>query len=139
MKTANRIRGKQNQRAGEWAQQMTERMLWSLGFKCVEPIETGFYNVFGPGKPRPKKKVSGDFSAIGENGRAVHCEVKHRDKDVLLHSALEKHQVETLDAKTKYGALCLLAWVRSPVEMKILRWPIPGFEKNSSLRWENIK
>ena len=148
MKTTNRIQGKQNQRAGGWAEHFAERALWSLGFKCVEKYETGWRIKwrYDPKKKKSvvvdakkKKKVSGDFNAIGKNGQYIHCEVKRRDKDVLFHSALEKHQVEAMNEKTKYGALCLLAWVRSPTEVKILRWPIKGFEKNSSLRWENIK
>ena len=150
MNPSNRLRGKQNQKAGEFAQQMTERMLWSLGFKCIEPIETGWRikweYVEKNGKTfrkvvdaKEKNKVSGDFTAVGKNGRAVHCEVKHRDKDVLVHSALEDHQVEAMDEKTSYGVLCLLSWVRSPVEMKILRWPIPNFVKGSSLKWEDIR
>ena len=148
MNPLNRLRGKQNQKAGEFAQQMTERMLWSLGFKCIEPIETGWTvkRRFNPKTGKtviysayPKKKVSGDFTAVGKGGQAIHVEVKQRDEDILIHSALEDHQVAAMDEKTSYGVLCLLSWVRSPVEMKILRWPIPGFKKGSSLKWKDIR
>ena len=142
MNPLNRIKGKQNQKAGAFAEQFAERWLYSQGFHCIERIQTGWYIKWINGKvvsAKPRAKVSGDFVAIGKNGQAVHVEIKMRGGDVLIHSDLENHQVEAMDEKTKHGALCLLLWVRSPTELKALQWPIAGFKKNSSLRWENIK
>ncbi len=142
MTLKNRIKGKQNYNTGQFGEQMAERLLLSLGFKCVEKIETGWYIKWINGKvvsAKPRNRVSGDFTAIGDLGQYVHVEVKVRDRDSLLHSDLEAHQSEAMDEKTGYGALCLLIWVRSPTEIKILRWPVPGFKKNTSVKWDQIK
>jgi len=142
MKIANRIRGKQNAKTGIFGEAMAERWLWSQGFKCVSSIETGWRIRRVNGKivgAKQKVKVAGDFTAMTKTGRFVFAEVKVRGSGKLLFSDLEKHQVEALDERVKYGALCLLIWIMSPTELKALQWPIAGFKKNNSLRWDNIK
>lgn len=142
MNLKNRIKGKQNQRQGVWAEQMAERMLWSLGFKCIEPVETGWLIKWINKKvvsAKPKAKVGGDFTAIGKGGQAVYCEVKTHGGDVLVHSTLKPHQAERMDAKAKAGALCLLIWVKGPTEAHVLEWPVKGFVKGTSIRWEDIR
>jgi hypothetical protein len=142
MKLKNRIQGKQNQKQGHFGEQYAERWLYSQRFKCIEPVETGWRVKFINGKvvsAHPKAKVGGDFTCIGLGGQAVYVEVKTEGGDRLVHSKLEEHQAERMDAKTKAGALCLLIWVKSPTELKALQWPIPNFVKGSSLKWEDIR
>jgi len=129
-------------KTGKRSEKLAERYLKSLGLLHVEPIETGWVILRSGNRIKsafPKKKVSGDFIAMEpETARLVHIEVKHRQADRLPWSVFEDHQIEKMNAKTEDGALCLVLWVRG-MEIKSLRWPIPGFGPRKSIKWEKIK
>ena len=139
----NRIRGKQNKKTGQRGEEIAERFLKTLGFLHIEPMETGWTIQWRNGKPYnafPKKKVSGDFHAMEPGtARYVHVETKTRQADRLPWSAFESHQTDKMNQKAKDGALVLVVWVRSPVEIKCVQWPVVGFGPRKSIRWENIK
>jgi penicillin-binding protein-related factor A (putative recombinase) len=143
MNLKNRIKGKRSQKTGQKGEDFAADHLRRLGLLHVEPIETGYTVLYGQGgrviDAFPKKKVSGDFTAMDKNGRYVHIEVKVHPGDRLIFSRLKKHQVEAMDNKTRDKAICLLVWVRSRFEIKAMIWPIKGFEPGKSLKWEEIR
>lgn len=140
MKVENRIKGSKNTRRGEQTEKAAALWLKRAGFLEVEKIETPWRVIRRGGRivgATPKKQVSGDFTAIHpESGQYVHVEVKSRDRDRLHWSDFEKHQIDALDRKAKAGALGVILWVRSPVEIKWWVWPVEGFGPGKSLKWE---
>ncbi len=139
---------RRNAKRGNKTEEIAGRYLKSLGFLFVEPIERAWIIIrkYDPKRKKsritgavPKKKVSGDFTAIEPGtGRYVHIEVKSMH-DKIMWSNLEPHQIEALNDKHKAGALCLLVWVRSPIEIKAMEWPVFGFGPRKSVKWDDIK
>lgn len=142
MKITNRIRGRRNTKRGSAIEQIAELWLKQKGYACVERIETPWRIHRERGKvvsATPKKKVSGDFTAIDPNtGRHVHVEVKSRDRDTLRWSDFEQHQIDAMDEKTLAGAQCLVMWIKSPDAMRIFEWPICGFGPRKSIPWDCV-
>jgi Holliday junction resolvase-like predicted endonuclease len=135
----NRIQGKRNTKRGQAAEEIAELWLRQHGYACIEKIETPWRIVRRGGKivgATPKKQVSGDFTAIDPHtGRCLHVEVKSRERNTLRWSDFEAHQIEALDRKAEAGAECLVLWVKG-AEVQFFDWPIPGFCKGQSLKWE---
>ena len=141
-------RSRRNVKRGYKSQDVAEKYLRKIGFLFVEPIETGWVIIrkYDSRTKKnkivhafPKKKVSGDFTCVERGtGRAIHIEVKSMP-DKLLWSNFEPHQIEALNEKSKENVLCFVAWVRSPVEVKLLQWPIFGFKKGKSVKWEDVR
>jgi penicillin-binding protein-related factor A (putative recombinase) len=143
MTIKNKIRGKQNQRTGQMAEEVARVFLEHLGFLHVEPMETGWTLRFRNKKiigGFAREKTSGDFHAMEPGtSRYTHIEVKNRQSDRLPWSVFKKHQVDKLNAKSIDGAICLVIWVRLPLDVKSIVWPIPGFKPRTSIKWEDIK
>jgi hypothetical protein len=138
-------RGKRNKRNGDWAEELAAEALRRLGFKCVEPIQTGFKVVRSGERiigAYPLEKVSGDIKAIAPGGRAVHCEVKYQpDPYQNLQWSMftrkgKSHQIKALNDTVAAGGIALVVWVRGYTEVCVLQWPIPGFEKGKGISWE---
>lgn len=133
-----------NRKKGAKAEHIAALALERAGFMCIEPIETGWTIIrkYNPAKKEsvivsafPKKKVSGDLKAIEKGtGRAVHVEVKAYPNN-LRYSVLADHQIDALNRVVAAGAIGILAWVRG-FECRLYQWPIPGYCKGKSLKWE---
>jgi hypothetical protein len=133
-----------NQKAGEYAQGLTMKAMAEMGFKNIEPIETGYRRVWINGKQTmiPKGKVSGDIKAIAHRGRAVHVEVKYRPQKpdgriCLQYGDFEPHQLEKLEEIHQSGGLAFVSWVVNlePVQLFFLQWPFP-LKKRKALTYE---
>ncbi len=143
-KFQQKVRGRVNKRNGDWGEELAAEALRRLGFLCVEPIQTGFQIVRSGERITgafPLEKVSGDIKAIAPGGRAVHCEVKCTGKDAnLIWSVFTRkrkdHQIKALNATVAAGGIGLVVWVKSPIDVCVLQWPIPGFCPGKGLSWE---
>lgn len=133
-----------SKRIGNASEVIARNRLRALGLKMVEKVGTPV-KVF-PSKRHPglfkvvwEEKVSCDVRAIAPGGRAVYAEVKlTTGTDRLIHSRLEKHQVEALDKANEAGAIALLVWVNE-WGVHVMRWSIPGFKKGTSISLEQAK
>lgn len=133
--------GNRSKRKGAAGQAAAEMQLRAYGVNMVEEIATpvilrpvrgkkgAFYVTY-------KKPVSGDIRGITDNGRSVLAEVKNYDKEALPHSTLKPHQHEALQKHSDFGGLSLLVWVGFGA-VKIYEYPIDGFVKGTSLKWEH--
>jgi hypothetical protein len=136
------IQGKRNKRNGDFAEALAVEALRRAGFRCVEPIRTGWiikrHGVQIVGAV-PLDKVSGDIKAIAPGGRAVHCEVKYVPDGNLCWSVFTRkgkdHQIRCLNETVEAGGLGLVVWIRSAGQVFLLRWPIPGFIPGKGLTW----
>ena len=138
-------RGKKTQRKGKAGEQAAERVLQTMGFKCIEPVgkhvhltpvdaKRGIYRVTFI------KKLPGDFTAVGHNGISVLAEVKHvNDRDRLRWSDLRPGQADSLTKHHEAGGLSLLIWVHDYVW--VLEWPVVKFGpgRKGSLQLERAK
>ncbi len=130
-------RGARNRALGDAAEWQVRRHLALAGYRCIERIETGWrvHRDHRTGRivgATPLAKVSGDFRAVAPDGRAVLVEVKQRER--LIWSDLEDHQVKALNEHAKAGAIALLAWVRPEGGgLTVHPWPIPGFGPRKAL------
>ena len=144
-------RGRKTQRKGKTGEQAAERVLRTMGFKCIEPVgkhvhltpvdaKRGIYRV------KFIKKLPGDFTAVGHDGISVLVEVKHIDgRETLRWSDLRKSkpghpgQAACLTEHHEAGGLSLLIWVHDYVH--VLEWPVVGFGpgRKGSLTLERAK
>ena len=162
-------RGRKTQRKGKAGEQAAERVLRTMGFKCIEPVgkhvhltpvdakrgiepvgkhvhrgqvdaKRGIYRV------KFIKKLPGDFTAVGHDGISVLVEVKHIDgRETLRWSDLRKSkpghpgQAACLTKHHEAGGLSLLIWVHDYVW--VLEWPVVGFGpgRKGSLTLERAK
>lgn len=137
-----KLRNRRNVKKGKQGETLVRHVLEQLGLHMVEKIEVGWgVKRDRNGRPVqvwPLAKVSGDYRAITSKGQSVLVEVKTYDEERLPHSALEKHQVESLNTHENLGGLSLLVWVRYG-EALPMWWPIEGFVKGKSLSYEMAK
>ena len=135
--TDNQLRGKANKKAGESAELIAIKALRTLGFKCVEKIETGFTLKRMNGKivgAFPCKAVSGDIRAIGHAGKAIYCECKYRPLK-LKWSDFEQHQLKAMQDVTEAGGVAFVAWVAclNPERIYLLQWPFNLLKKGRAI------
>ena len=137
MGRASQVRGSIGQTNAEWH-------LRGLGFRCIQEIATPVITTT-VGKRRIiigyKKKVCGDFHAIGPCGRSVLVEVKSYEQEKLPHNALEKHQWDHLREHAECGGLSLIAWHNrlQPISKNVVIMPFdaaPGWTKGFPLPWD---
>lgn len=118
-----RFRGKQVQAIGAQAERTIQFLMSQMGFRFVEPIETGWRVQRIKGRitgATPIQKVSGDITAVTPHCRPVHVEVKSivgrkvGNKfvdDRLSASAIDTHQRKALNDKSEFGVYCYLGVV----------------------------
>lgn len=130
--------GRRNQKLGEQGEAIARTMLASAGVQDVERIHTGWkvtWEVKGGKRvvkdAFPLEKVSGDFIGI-MNGLKVLVECKATEEDRVVHSKLEKHQVENLDRTVAHGGVGFL-FVMIKGDPFLLRWPVEGFVAGTSI------
>ncbi len=126
---------RRNRKAGYSSEEAAAAQLRAMGFRMVEPIQTGWrvvrdrhgriVNAF------PLEKVSGDIRAVAPGGRSVLVEVKERDRN-LRWSDFQPHQREALDEHAALGGLSLVVWLHRG-HFYVLPWPIPGFGPRKSI------
>src|SRR5690242_10780684 len=112
---------------GEYSQGVVEKEMVSRGYRLIEAVYTPCRVVRVQGRSvsaLPLKKVSGDFRAVGPDGRSILVEVKGRDEGNLPWSAFADHQVAVLTEHAEAGGESLVAWVRAST-IKWFTWPIP--------------
>lgn len=132
--------GNRSKRKGQAGQTAAEMALRAYGVRMVEEIATPV--VLRPARQKGafhvtyKKRVSGDIRGLLDNGRSVLAEVKHYDTPRLQHSKLETHQHEALRRHDELGGLSLLVWVGNG-SVKIYEYPVEGFVKGTSIKWED--
>ena len=97
------------QRNGAKAEELVEAQLNGRGFALVEKVEVPF-RPGADGKMTARRKVSGDFRAVGPGGRSVLVEVKHHEER-LSHGAFRPHQLEALEEHHRAGGISEVAWV----------------------------
>ena len=129
---------RRNRKAGYSSEKAAAAQLRAMGFRMVEPIQTGWrvvrdrhgriINAF------PLEKVSGDIRAVAPGGRSVLVEVKERNRN-LRWSDFQPHQREALDEHAALGGLSLVAWLYRG-HFYVLPWPIPGFGPRKSISSE---
>jgi hypothetical protein len=139
---AEKLRNRRNVKKGKQGETLVKNTLEQLGLHMVEKVEVG-WGVKRDQRGRPVQvwplaKVSGDFRAITSKGQSVLIEVKTYDEERLPHSALEKHQVTSLNEHENLGGISLFVWVRYG-EVLPMWWPIEGFVKGKSLSYEAAK
>lgn len=131
--------GRKSQRKGDVGETIGGSVLASMGFGMIEPIETGFHRTYQNGRLVlvPKAKVAGDLRAIVPgSGRSVLVEVK-RYAGKLQHSKLTLAQHSKLREHDRLGGISLLIWIDDASDqIFVLRYPVPGFKRNTSLRPE---
>lgn len=134
-----------SKRIGNAAEELARNRLRSHGLVMVEKVGT-------PVKVFPAKRHAGLFKVVWEEkvscdvraivpgtGRAVYAEVKHTTgEDRLIHSRLETHQVDALNLAHYVGAIALLIWTNE-WGVHIMRWPIDGFKKGTSISLEQAQ
>lgn len=130
------------QQQGASGQQAAALALQAAGVEMVEeigtpiirkpsPIKGAFFIVYG-------EKVSGDHRGVLPGGRSVLVETKTVHGDRLNFSELREHQPGRLSRHAEIGGLSLLVWV-SDWGALVLRWPVPGFSKGKSLRYDRAR
>ena len=131
-------RGKASQELGELGEAMARALLARQGVKRIERIHTGWkvtWEVKGGKRvvknAFPLEKVSGDFIGI-MNGLKVLVECKATEEDRIVHSKLEKHQVENLDRTVAHRGVGFL-FVMIKGDPFLLRWPVEGFTAGTSI------
>lgn len=87
-----------------------EARLKGRGFALVEKVEVPFRINKTTGQMSARKKVSGDFRAVGPGGRSVLVEVKHHEER-LAYGAFRPHQLEALEEHHRVGGISEVAWV----------------------------
>lgn len=112
-----RYRGKQNKKAGEFAERLATHELHRLGFEMVTTVHTGWAVVRNSnGKivdAYPLEPVEGDRRAVyPSTGQQVIAEVKSHDSKTLPWSRLMSHQHEYLKKNVECNAISLIVWVR---------------------------
>lgn len=130
--------GRRNQKLGEQGEAIARTMLAAAGVQDVERIHTGWKVTWeAKGGKRvvksafPLEKVSGDFIGI-MGGLKVLVECKATEEDRVIHSKLEKHQVENLDRTVAHGGVGFL-FVMIKGDPFLLRWPVEGFTTGTSI------
>lgn len=114
------FRHRQSQRTGAMAEKLCEIELRRAGYKLIEHPEvkkiktaTGWVC---------SKKVSGDFRAVGPEGKSVLVECKWRDKPNLCPSDFRDHQIRSLIDHDAAGGISIVAHV-SPRGCRLIPWP----------------
>ncbi len=138
---------KSQQQQGAAGERTAEEMLLWMGVKMVEQIATPTVITKRRGdwvKIRYKAKVSGDRRGVMNDGsgRRVLAEVKTTNGRNLRFSDLRPHQVDALNENHELGAVSLLAWVYKDgwrQDVFVMRWPIPGFGKRTSVAPEQAE
>jgi hypothetical protein len=101
------------QRRGAETEERVERALRARGFALVEKVEVPFgirkNKITGKPERYGKRKVSGDFRAVGPGGLSVLVESKAYPGH-LKFSAFEPHQIESLRAHHAAGGITEVAW-----------------------------
>ena len=131
------FRQKRRRASGEVGQEIVRLEMRRRRFKMVEAVHTPWRVVRKMGRivgAFPVEKVSGDFIAVGENGRKVLVEVKSRETGNLPWSAFEDHQVAALSENVSVGGLSIVAWVQGTT-VKFYHWPIQDFGPGKSMKW----
>ncbi len=126
---------RRNRKAGYSSEEAAAAQLRAMGFRMVEPIQTGWrvvrdrhgriVNAF------PLEKVSGDIRAVAPGGKSVLVEVKARDRN-LRWSDFQPHQREALDEHADLGGLSLVVWLHQG-RFYVIPWPIPDFGPRKSI------
>lgn len=98
------------QRNGAKAEELVEARLKARGFVLVEKVEVPFRINKATGQMSARKKVSGDFRAVGPGGLSVLIEVKHHEER-LSHGAFREHQLTALEEHHRAGGISEVAWV----------------------------
>lgn len=120
--------GRRSQKIGKQGEDLVSLKLRSMGFLRIFKL-----NESRTATGIRTRKVPGDFSAIQPKTlMAVLVEVKSTESDRIEFSRLEKHQVEELNDHTGIGAPGLLALVFGD-SVHVLRWPIEGFKRGTSI------
>lgn len=117
-------RGRANALRGASAQGAVVLLMKTAGYKCVEPIETGWKITRRNGKvvdAKPRGKVAGDVSAVSPvGGLSVLVEIKQRPESLSL-SDFEPHQLERLQSRDDAGGIGLVAWHHRE-GISLIRW-----------------
>ncbi len=126
---------RRNRKAGYSSEEAAAAQLRAMGFRMVEPIQTG-WRVVRDRQGRivrafPLEKVSGDIRAVAPGGRSVLVEVKERDRN-LRWSDFEPHQRQALDEHAALGGLSLVVWLYQG-QFYVLHWPISDFGPRKSI------
>ncbi len=113
----SRIRNKQSQRTGAMAERLCEIALRQAGYRLVEKVEA----------PRTKTGIylrtcSGDFRAVGDEGRSILVECKWRDQPHLTPCCFADHQRKSLIEHHKAGGVSIIAHV-TPRGCRLIYWP----------------
>lgn len=146
--------GRRSQKTGQGGESIAAVQLKMMGVRMVEDIPTPiglgdkrFFKSYAFQKGQKllkqipyyrifyKKKVRGDISGVmGDgSGRSVLAEVKTVAADRLRFSALEAHQVENLNEQHELGGVALLIFLDGYGGLHVMRWPIEGFVKRTSI------
>ncbi len=107
------------QRRGAETEERVERALRARGFALVEKVEVPF-GTTQDGVRFARRKVSGDFRAVGPGGLSVLVESKAYP-DRLPHSAFKPHQIESLRAHHAAGGITEVAWTDGEV-LRFIPW-----------------
>ena len=126
---------RRNRKAGYSSEEAAAAQLRALGFRMVEPIQTGWRVVRDRHgriiRAYPLEKVSGDIRAVAPGGKSVLVEVKARDRN-LRWSDFQPHQRQALDEHAALGGLSLVVWLHQG-DFYVIPWPIPGFGPRRSI------
>ena len=138
----NVLRGKQNKAQGDIAERLIRRELDHLGFVMIEKLHNAWFIskiVKRGGKSRLlawiyPAKISGDYKAVDpQNGKSVLVEVKSTSGR-LQYSRIEDHQRQALDDHHAAKGISLLGWYEKETgQIFVMRWPINGFVKHTSI------
>jgi len=124
-----------NRKAGSSSEEAAAAQLRAMGFRMVEPIQTG-WRVVRDRHGRivhafPLEKVSGDIRAVAPGGKSVLVEVKERNRN-LRWSDFEPHQRQALDDHAALAWVSLVVWLHQG-QFYVMPWPIPGFGSRKSI------
>lgn len=116
-KESRRVRCRRSQRDGQQTEDVVILHMRATGFRCVEPVETGWRIRWRDGKvidAKPRAKVACDITAVAPlggacDGRSVRVEVKSRP-ETLSFTDLETHQRARLKDHFDAGGISLIAW-----------------------------
>lgn len=110
-------RHKASQRTGRLGEALCELELKRQGYRMVEKVEA----------PRTKtgiylKTCSGDFRAVGPEGRSVLVECKWRDRN-LRPSDFQPHQIQSLIDHHAAGGISIIAHCQRDGGCRLMQWP----------------
>ena len=139
-------KAKHAQRTGDETEKDFAEDLRKLGVKQVEKIEVPWrFEKDAAGNITKRfalRRIEGDFTGIlpvtindRRVGVRVLMECKKRTGDRIQYSEIKAHQLRALNETHQNGGIALLGW-DDGVNRYIMRWPIPGFKKRTSIKRE---